>query len=185
MAMEQKELRENRGFENQFTDGRYIDFACLQDPNQGIEVDAASLETIGRESLLKVMIDSYALPSNLTLERGIDKRTKLKSQATIIQCNSVWLEKELLPEVAANLEEKVFGIRVIKGIGLDHPDNSVANRDAPSMAYFLGVHTSIKDFVSPPTTHLKVTLPLNEFGGRDANVFNREAGQSCKTNQVI
>jgi hypothetical protein len=137
MAMGRKELCKNRVFENQFTDGRYIDFACLQDPNRGIEVDTVLLKTVGLESLLKVMIDSYVLPSKLTLEMAIDKRTKLISQATIIQCNWVWLEKELLPEVAANLEEKLFGIHVIKDIGLDHPDSSVANRDAPSMASFL------------------------------------------------
>jgi hypothetical protein len=141
MAMERKQLREDRGFIRQFTDQEYLDYACLQDPNRTMEVDVSSLHRWNREGLLKVMVDSYTLPDDVTLKMARDRRRTLKPIATLVECNWSWLKQELVPEVAANLEEQIFGIRVIEGVGLDHPDNDVANRDVASMVSFLGVHT--------------------------------------------
>jgi hypothetical protein len=168
MAMERKQLREDRGYMGQFTNQEYINYACLQDPNRTIEVDISTLEVVGREGLLRVVVDSYTMPGNVSLKMASEQDMQLKPKAVIVECNWSWLQHELVPEVAANLEELIFGIRVIEGVGLDHPDTDVANRDVASMASFLGVHKRVQDFVSPPVSHLKITLPDNDFGGSEA-----------------
>jgi hypothetical protein len=47
----------------------------------------------------------------------------------------------VLPEVAIILEEQIMGLSVVDGIGLDHVDPSVAQRDVQTMASFHGVHS--------------------------------------------
>jgi hypothetical protein len=61
------------------------------------------------------------------------------------------------------LEEQLFGITVIEGIGLDHPDPSVAQRDIGAMALFAGTTRRIDGFLAPPVSHKVAELPDDEF----------------------
>ena len=77
---------------------------------------------------------------------------------------------------------------MIEGIGLDNPDPSVACHDVSSMASFLGVEIHHPNFVSPPVTHKRVTLPLNEFGkvvGAGAEPLDDHARQTCQFEKYV
>jgi hypothetical protein len=71
------------------------------------------------------------------------------------------------------LDERIFGIHVVDGIGLNHPDESVGKRDIASMALFSGVHSRVHGFVALPVSHTLIKLPMNDFVSRKKNVNTR------------
>jgi hypothetical protein len=146
-----------------FSDQDYINYACVQDPARKIRVDPKSLVKNGSEVLVKVHVSSYLLPETMTLESVQFNQKCLKRQPCVVQCNWGWLRRVVVPEVAIILEEQIIGLTVVDGIGLDHADPSVAQRDMQTMASFYGVNSCVAGFVSPPASHIQVSLPMNGF----------------------
>ena len=167
MAYERKEFRNKNDeaeTEDSWTDQQYIEFACLQDPNRHIDVDRLSFEIVNGEELVTVMVDSFLLPEGLDIEDVSDANTQLDQRYRTVQCSWKWLRLEVDAELALILDEAIFGIPVVDGVGLDSADPSVACRDVSTMASFTGTTTRVKVFVSPPVAHTFITLPLNDFG---------------------
>ena len=118
---------------------------------------------------------NYVLPERSPDKWNHQERLQfLKSRAT-------------LPEVAIVLDEQIFGLPVVSGIGLDHTDESVGRRDAKIMASFHGVRSRIAGFRSPPVTHKCVELPLNDFAKVKPTAKGLEGmvGHKSKTNNFI
>jgi hypothetical protein len=69
----------------------------------------------------------------------------------------------VVPEVAIILEEQIMSLSVVDGIGLEHADPSVAQRDVQTIASFHGINSRVAGFVSPPAAHIQVSLPMNGF----------------------
>jgi hypothetical protein len=109
-----------------FSDQHFIDYACVQDPYRAIYVDPDSLEDPKGAKLVDVHVPNYVLPELLSLENAYYDRTFLESYSTIVKCSWDWLQRQVVPMLRNILEEQLFGITVIEGIGLDHPDLSVA-----------------------------------------------------------
>jgi hypothetical protein len=82
MASARKELRKTRDPEQTWSDQEYINFACLQDPNRFMEIDKQSLYVEDGETLVDMRVDTFLLPSSLTLEDVAEKKTKLKAIGT-------------------------------------------------------------------------------------------------------
>jgi hypothetical protein len=165
MALSRKKLREQMdGFLSPWTDQQLVDYACLEDPNRRCEVDPESLRYEGGETLLEVEVESYILPDRRTIQDAISIKSELEEHNVLIECNWAWLQKEVTPDVRRNIHEAVFGLSVVKGIGLDNTDETVAKRDVESMVAFHGVKGLERNFVSPPVSHKLISLPLNDFG---------------------
>ena len=164
MALNRKEMREERDEYHLWTDQEYINFACMQDPNRTLEVDTYSSRFEYGERLLRLLIDSYKLPKDATIKSALKKKLRLKQHNAMQDCAWTWLQKEVIPEVLRLIQEAIFGTPIVEGIGLDSTDPSVACRDVASMVSFHGVKTRRRNFMSPPVSHTRVTLPLNEFG---------------------
>jgi hypothetical protein len=157
-----------------FTGQEFIDYACLQDQRRTIQVDPGSIVQTGREKLLTVFVDSYVLPEGVSLHKAVDDKMFLDVAVNPIRCNWEWLRKEIVPEVLAVLEEKVFGLPIVEGVGLDHVDPDVARRDVDTMSSFHGKHSFATGFVSPPISHVRVKIPVDlygekEYGRRDSH----------------
>ena len=148
---------------NTFSDQDFIDYTCVQDPLRAIYVDIDSLEDPKGLKLVNVHVPSYVLPPDATLENVYYDRTVLDSYGAIVQCSWEWLQKQVVPLLRKVLEEQLFGIKIIEGIGLDHPDPSVGQRDIDTMASFLGKTSRIDGFLSPPVSHKVAELPDDEF----------------------
>jgi hypothetical protein len=112
-----------------FSDQEFIDYACVQDPNRSLSVDLTSLTKNGREQLISVHFSSYLLPETATLESVHSDQKQLKSNICVVRCDWGWLHRVVEPEVASILEEQIMGLLVVHGIGLDHIDPCVAQRD--------------------------------------------------------
>ena len=146
-----------------WSDQDYIDYACLQDPNRTLALKPNSLRTVGREQLIVMVVPSYDLPPNVHIENAEHDHHRLESADHEVRCDWRWLKKEVVPEVAQVLEEALFGLPVVSGIGLNHPDSSVGRREVASLASFLGATSHERNFVSPPAMHKLITLPGNDF----------------------
>jgi hypothetical protein len=153
--------------DTKFTDQEFIDFACLQDPERSIQVDPYSLVQIGREKLLTVHVDSFNLGGGFTLNDARESNIYLTRCSNPIRCSWEWLRQEVVPEVASLLEERIFGLPIVEGIGLDHVDTDVARRDVDTMAAFHGTYSRASGFVSPPLSHVRAKLPVDEFGAKE------------------
>jgi hypothetical protein len=170
-----------------FTDQQYIDYACVQDRTRTLTVVADSLKKCGRELLVSVRVSSFHLPKSMSLEQAYYDDKPLKKKDKLVRCSWSWLQREVLPEVATVLDEQIFGLPVVSGIGLDHTDESVGRRDAKIMASFHGVRSRIAGFQSPPVTHKWVELPLNDFAKIKPTAKGLEGmvGHRSKTNNFI
>jgi hypothetical protein len=146
-----------------WTNQDYLNFACIQDPNRTLDVDESSLRVSGSEQLLTVMVDGYILPDGVTLEEVRNEDATVTRARVSTECSWSWLQRELIPEVSRILDERLFGIPVVEGIGLNHPDPSVGKKDIASMASFLGVRHRAQDFMALPVSHKLIKLPLNDF----------------------
>jgi hypothetical protein len=163
-------------FDTKFSDQEFIDFACLQDPNRSIRVDPGSLVQIGREKLLTVFVDSYDLPRGVSLNSArTDKVFLTRDDNRSIRCSWDWLRREVVPEVASLLEEKIFGIPIVEGIGLDHVDSDVARRDIRTIAALHGTYSRASGFLSPPVSHVRTKLPVDDFGEKE---YGRKASHA-------
>jgi hypothetical protein len=163
MAAARKELRSSRDPVQVWSDQDFVNFACLQDPNRLMEVDKPSFHTKDGENLVTMQVDSFLLPAGSTLEDAAKKITILTKQKQSIECNWTWLKSELVPELRVIVEEALFGLACVKGIGLDAHSGHVGHRDVSTMAVFHGIQTHEHDFIAPPVSHKLVTLPLNEY----------------------
>jgi hypothetical protein len=163
MAAARKELRQSRDPVLLWTDQDFINFACLQDPNRLMEVDKQSLLMKDGENLVRMRVDSFLLPRGFVLEDVALDISKLKKSSQTIKCNWNWLKSELIPELRTIVEEALFGLGCITGIGLDAHSSHVGHRDVSTMAVFHGVQSHEHHFIAPPVSHKLVTLPLNEY----------------------
>ena len=170
-----------------FTDQQYIDYACVQDRTRMLTVVADSLQKCNRELLVSVRVSSFHLPKSMSLEHAYYNDKRLKKKDKLVRCSWRWLQREVLPEVATVLDEQIFGLPVVSGIGLDHTDESVGRRDAKIMAAFHGVRSRMAGFQSPPVTHKWVELPLNDFAKVNPNARGLEGmvRHRSKTNNFI
>ena len=150
-----------------FTAQEYIDYACLQDQSRSMQVDPGSVVQTGREKLLTVFVDSYDLPKGVELHQAVKDKMFLEVSMNPIRCSWDWLCKELVPEVRSVLEEKVFGLPIVEGIGLDHVETDVARRDVGTMDSFHGKHSFATGFVSPPISHIRAKIPVDLFGEKE------------------
>jgi hypothetical protein len=157
-----------------FSDQEFIDYACVQDPSRSLSVEPTSLTKNGREQLISVHVSSYLLPKTATLESVHFNQKRLKSNTCVVRCDWGWLRRVVEPEVASILEEQIMGLPVVHGIGLDHIDPCVAQRDVKTMASFHGVHKRVSGFISPPASHIQVSLPMNDFFGVKASSASTE-----------
>jgi hypothetical protein len=144
-----KNTNKTRRLHSIFSDQEFIDYACVQDPSWSLTVDPTSLTKNGRERLISVYVSSYLLPETATLESVHSDQKRLKSITCAVRCGWGWLRRVVEPEVASILEEQRMGLPVVHGIGLDHIDPCVAQRDVKTMASFHGVHKCIAGFISP------------------------------------
>ena len=164
VSQKRKRLGNNKqSIHSIFSDQEFIDYACVQDPTRFLKVDPTSLVMNGSEKLLEVHVSSYLLPETMTLESVEFNQKRLKRSSSVVQCNWGWLQRVVVPEVAVILEEQIMGLSVVDGIGLDHADPSVAQRDVQTMVSFHGVHSRVAGFVSPPASHKQVSIPMNGF----------------------
>jgi hypothetical protein len=164
-----KNTNKTRRLHSIFSDQEFIDYACVQDPSRSLSVDPTSLTKNGHEQLISVHVSSYLLPKTAMLERVHSDRKRLKPITCAVRCDWGWLRCVVEPEVASILEEQIMGLPVVHGIGLDHIDPCVAQRDVKTMASFHGVHKRIAGFISPPASHIQVSLPMNDFFGVKAS----------------
>jgi hypothetical protein len=146
-----------------FTDQQYIDYACMQDRNRTLKVDPYFTGRFKNEKLIRVMVDSYFLPDSINISRAMREKKVLDSAENIVRCNWEWFRRQVVPEVAKQVEEQLYGIKVVTGVGLDSSDLNVSRRDVVSMVSFLGKVTLVTGFVSPPATHKPVELAGNDF----------------------
>jgi hypothetical protein len=153
--------------DTKFTDQEFIDFACLQDSRRTFQVDPSSLVGIGSEKLVTVWVDSYELPDTMGLNKARTDGVYLTPQNRAIRCNWGFLRNEVVPEVFSVLDELVLGIPTVEGIGLDHIDPDVARRDVDTMASFHGTFSRVTGFLSPPVSHVRVKLPVDQFGEKE------------------
>jgi hypothetical protein len=164
-----KNTNKTRRLHSIFSDQELIDYACVQDPSRGLSVDPTSLTKNGREQLISVHVSRYLLPETATLESVHSDQKRLKSITCAVRCDWGWLRRVVEPEVASIPEEQIMGLPVVHGIGLDHIDPCVAQQDVKTMASFHEVHKRIAGFISPPGSHIQVSLPINDFFGVKAS----------------
>jgi hypothetical protein len=118
----------------------------------------------GLNELISIEVSSYHLPKKLSLEQAYYAHTKLKVQKRTVRCSVNWIKRNVVSAVWKVIEEQIFGLPVVSGIGLDHTDDDVGRRDTSVLSFFHGKHRCVTGFVSPPVSHKIVDLPLNDFG---------------------
>ena len=76
--------------------------------------------------LITVRISSYYLPPTMSLETAYYDSKHLKEKRSRVLCSWRWLKMEVAPELACILDEQIFGLPIVSGIGRDHIDKTVA-----------------------------------------------------------